>query len=75
MLSVHLVTLWYLLAGDIYAVSASSDSMVSVCAGDIYAIGPSSDSTVVVSVVEPRPYRIVNAWKIHNITVIAFVLR
>jgi len=30
MLLVHLVTLWYLSAGDIYAVGASSDSMVSV---------------------------------------------
>jgi len=44
-------------------------------AGDIYAIGSSSDSTVVVSVVEPRPYRIVNAWKIHNITVHEFVIQ
>jgi len=38
-------------------------------AGDIYAVGTSDDSAVVVSMVEPRPYRIVNAWKIYNVTV------
>jgi len=43
--------------------------LLCLLSGDIYAIGASSDSTVVVSVVEPRPYRIVNAWKIRNITV------
>ena len=37
--------------------------------GDIYAIGTSADSTLVVSVVEPRRHRIVNAWKIYNVTV------
>jgi len=43
--------------------------------GDIYAIGTSADSTLVVSVVDPHRHRMLNAWKIYNVTVTIAALR
>ena len=50
---------------------AVSMESIGLLTGYIYAVGTSVDSTVVVSVIEPHQHRIVNAWKIHNVTVTA----